>query len=105
MNRLADGSDGLAEAVADFTDRIVALSPTAVRQTLETYRASETMPLEQSLTLGMHLNQLLDAAGSFRDAGQAFAGKEGRGFLITRSARRWEIVLRLHSRTPRRGVS
>ena len=78
VNRLADGSDGLAEAVADFTDRIVALSPTAVRQTLETYRAAETMPLDQSLTLGLHLNQLLDAAGSFRDAGQAFAGKDGR---------------------------
>ena len=78
VNRLAHGGDGLAEAVADFTDRIVALSPTAVRQTLETYRAAETMPLDQSLTLGLHLNQLLDAAGSFRKAGQAFVGREGR---------------------------
>ena len=72
VNRLADGRDGLVDAVAGFTDRIVALAPTAVRQTLETYRAAETMPLDQSLTLGMHLNQLLDASGSFRAAGRSF---------------------------------
>lgn len=77
VNRLADGAEGLAAAVADFTDRIVALDANAVRQTLETYRAAETMPLDQSLTLGLHLNQLLDAAGSFRQAGQAFAGSGG----------------------------
>lgn len=76
VNRLADGHDGLADAVADFTDRIVALAPTAVRQTLETYRAAETMPLDQSLTLGMHLNQLLDASGSFRAAGRSFGRTE-----------------------------
>lgn len=78
VNRLADGSERLVEAVADFTDRIVALAPAAVRQTLETYRAAETMPLDQSLTLGMHLNQLLDAAGSFRQAGQVFSRTESR---------------------------
>ncbi|MYE12916.1 MAG: enoyl-CoA hydratase/isomerase family protein [Gammaproteobacteria bacterium] len=77
VNRLADGAGGLAAAVAEFTDRIVSLDANAVRQTLETYRAAETMPLDQSLTLGLHLNQLLDAAGSFRKAGQAFAGKDG----------------------------
>ncbi len=76
VNRLADGRDGLLDAVADFTDRIVALAPTAVRQTLETYRAAETMPLDQSLTLGMHLNQLLDASGSFRAAGRSFGRTE-----------------------------
>jgi enoyl-CoA hydratase/carnithine racemase len=75
LNQLVDGSAGLDAAVVDFTDRIVALEPTAVRQTLETYRAAETMPLDQSLTMGMHLNQLLDAAGSFKSAGQAFSGK------------------------------
>lgn len=77
VNRLADGAGGLAAAVAEFTDRIVSLDANAVRQTLETYRAAETMPLDQSLTLGLHLNQLLDAAGSFRKAGQAFARKDG----------------------------
>ena len=76
VNVLADGSGGLARALAEFTERIVALDPAAVRQTLETYRAAETMPLDQSLTLGQHLNQLLDAAGTFRAAGRAFAGKE-----------------------------
>ena len=77
VNRLADGAAGVAEAVAEFTRRIVALSPAAVQQTLETYRAAETMPLDQSLTLGLHLNQLLDAAGSFRKAGRRFVGDEG----------------------------
>ena len=76
VNVLADGGAGLAKALSEFTERIVALDPAAVRQTLETYRAAETMPLDQSLTLGQHLNQLLDAAGTFRSAGRAFAGKE-----------------------------
>ena len=77
VNRLADGAGGLAETVSEFMDRIVALDPSALRQTLETYRAAETMPLDQSLTLGLHLNQLLDAAGSFRRAGRRFVGTEG----------------------------
>jgi enoyl-CoA hydratase/carnithine racemase len=77
INLLADGSAELANALKEFTDRIVSLEPTAVRQTLETYRAAETMPLDQSLTLGLHLNQLLDASGSFKTAGEAFRGKEG----------------------------
>lgn len=79
VNRVADGSAGLAEALAELADRIVSLEPRAVRQTLETYRAAETMPLDQSLTLGLHLNQLLDAGGSFQAAGKAFAGDDGGG--------------------------
>lgn len=76
VNQLADGSAGLATALVEFTERIVALDAKAVRQTLETYRAAETMPLDQSLTLGLHLNQLLDASGSFKSAGQSFGRKE-----------------------------
>lgn len=76
INRLADGTDGLDSALADFLARILALDQTATRQTLETYRAAETMPLDQALTMGLHLNQLLDAAGSFQRAGDAFADRK-----------------------------
>jgi len=76
INHLTDGSDGLDTALAEFVDRIVALDQTAVRQTLETFRAAETMPLDQSLTMGLHLNQLLDAAGSFKRGGAAFAQRQ-----------------------------
>ena len=52
VNELADGSDALAESVRAFTDRIVKLAPLAVKQTLETFRATELMPIDQGLTMG-----------------------------------------------------
>ena len=76
VNQLVDGDEGLTIALTEFTDRIIALEASAVRQTLELYRAAETMPLDQSLTMGLHLNQLLDAAGSFKAAGASFGRKE-----------------------------
>lgn len=78
VNRLADGSDGLDAAVKDYVDRVIALDQSAIRQTLETYRAAETMPLDQSLTMGLHLNQLLDASGSFKRGGAAFAANQAK---------------------------
>lgn len=68
----------LDAALADFVDRIVALDQAAVRQTLETFRAAQTMPLDQSLTMGLHLNQLLDAGGSFSRGGAAFAERQAK---------------------------
>ena len=76
INRLADGSDGLKAVLGEFVEHIIGLNATAVRQTLETYRAAETMPLDHSLTVGMHLNQLLDASGSFKRGGAAFADRQ-----------------------------
>ncbi len=76
VNQLADGAQGLETLLAGFLDRIVALDAGAVAQTLETYRAAETMPLDQSLTMGMHLNQLLDASGAFQRGSQVFAGRQ-----------------------------
>ena len=73
VNQLADGTEGLEAALESYVDRIVALDPSAVQQTLETFRAAETMPLDQALTMGLHLNQLLDASGSFKRGGAAFA--------------------------------
>lgn len=78
VNHLADGSDGLDTALNDYVDRIIALEPSAVRQTLETFRAAETMPLDQSLTMGLHLNQLLDASGSFKRGGESFAANQAK---------------------------
>lgn len=76
VNELADGSDALAERVRAFTDKIVNLAPLAIKQTLETFRATELMPMEQGLTMGMHLNQLLDASGSFAKGGERLRNKK-----------------------------
>jgi len=70
VNQLADGSDALAKTVRAFTDRIAMLEPLAVQQTLETYRAAEQVSIDKGLTMGMHLNQLLDATGSFAKGGE-----------------------------------
>ena len=37
------------------------------------------MPLDQALTMGKHLNQLLDASGSFAAGSQEFAARTGKG--------------------------
>ena len=73
INRLADGSEGLAAEVGAFTNHILSLDPTAVRQTLAAHRAAESQPLEQALTAGITLNQLIEASGRFADGGAAFA--------------------------------
>jgi|GEM_PF-4372044 len=39
--------------------------------------AARSMPLDQALTMGKHLNQLLDASGSFAAGSQAFADRTG----------------------------
>ncbi len=69
INRLVDTADDLDAAVDGFVGRILELDPVAVRQTVETYRAARTMPLEQAFTMGEHLNQLIEATGGFKRKG------------------------------------
>lgn len=76
INRLADDPTGLDEIEAAFVGRIQALDPLSVRQTVETFRAARGVPLDQSMTMGRHLNQLLDAAGTFAKGGQAFSERK-----------------------------
>lgn len=78
INRLADGPAALAAAAQAFVDRILELDPVSVRQTIESYRAARSMPLEQAFTMGEHLNQLIDASGGFARGADRFADKDGR---------------------------
>jgi enoyl-CoA hydratase/carnithine racemase len=73
INRLADGADGLAAELSAFTNHILSLDPLAVRQTLAAYRAAESQPLEQALTAGITLNQLIEASGRFAEGRAAFS--------------------------------
>lgn len=73
VNRIADGADGLAEATDAFVGHILSLDAVAVRQTLAAYRAAESQPLEQALTAGITLNQLIEASGRFKSGGAAFS--------------------------------
>ena len=81
INELADGSDALVEHVYAFTDRLVKLAPLAIQQTLESFRAAKLVPIEQSLTMGLHLNQLLDASGSFAKGGESW--RSNRHFALS----------------------
>jgi methylglutaconyl-CoA hydratase len=73
INRLADGPESLAAEVKGFTDHILSLDALAVRQTLAAYRSAESQPLEQALTAGITLNQLIETSGRFTEGGAAFA--------------------------------
>ncbi len=73
VNRLADGAEGVAAATEAFVGHILSLDPVAVRQTLGAYRAAEAQPLEQALTAGITLNQLIEASGRFKSGGAAFS--------------------------------
>jgi len=72
VNRIADGADGLATERDAFVGHILSLDPLAVRQTVAAYRAAESQPLDQALTAGVTLNQLIEASGRFRQGGAAF---------------------------------
>ncbi len=73
INALADNEEALAALADDFVGRLLKLNPSAVKQTKEAFRAARTMPLDQAMIIGKHLNQLLDAAGSFAKGSAAFA--------------------------------
>ena len=75
VNRLADGAEELAAQEEAFVGHILGLDPVAVRQTLAAYRAAEAQPLEQALTAGITLNQLIEASGTFKAGGAAFSGR------------------------------
>ena len=78
INRIATGAAKLATLEADFTAKLVALDPIAVRLTKETHRAAGNMPLADALTLGKHLNALLLASGRIDEASAAYARRRGR---------------------------
>ena len=66
VNRLADGPEALAAERDAFVSHILSLDPVAVRQTVAAYRSTEAQPLEQALTAGITLNQLIEASGRFK---------------------------------------
>lgn len=78
INRLAADSAALAALEAEFTSKLVALDPIAVRLTKETHRAASNMPLADALTLGKQLNALLLASGRIDEASAAFAKRRAR---------------------------
>ena len=76
VNQLVEAADGMSAAIEVFTDRILALNPAAVKETLESWRAAESVPPEQALTGGLRLNQLLDASGRFALPDPSFSNKD-----------------------------
>ena len=76
VNALADDDAALPALADDFVGRLLKLNPGAVKQTKEAFRAARTMPLDQAMVIGKHLNQLLDAAGNFAAGSAAFAERE-----------------------------
>ena len=72
INALADDETALSALADDFVARLLRLNPAAVKQTKETFRAARSMPVDQAMTIGKHLNQLLDAAGNFKSGSKAF---------------------------------
>ncbi len=69
INRLADDAEDLAAIEVDFVGKLAALDPLAVKLTRDTFRAAETMPLDNALDMGRQLNQMLAALGRFQAAG------------------------------------
>ena len=78
INALAENDESLPALADDFVGRLLKLNPGAVKQTKEAFRAARTMPLDQAMVIGKHLNQLLDASGSFAKGSQAFADRGNR---------------------------
>ncbi len=78
INTLAENDDALPALAEDFVQRLRNLNPGAVKQTKEAFRAARTMPLDQAMVIGKHLNQLLDAAGNFAKGSQVFAERSNR---------------------------
>ncbi len=78
INRLAADAEELTRIEVDFVAALVALDPHAVALTKETHRAAASMPLEDALVMGKHLNALLAASGRIDEGAQAFAARRKR---------------------------
>ncbi|MDP6706031.1 MAG: enoyl-CoA hydratase/isomerase family protein [Alphaproteobacteria bacterium] len=76
VNRLAGDAAELARMEADFTDRLAALDPDAVRLTKELNRAALTMGHDDALQMGNNVNSLIAASGRFDEAVAAFAARK-----------------------------
>jgi hypothetical protein len=50
-----------------------------VALTREMFRAAETMPLDNALDMGKHLNSFLSASGWFAEGGKRFAAQKKGG--------------------------
>jgi enoyl-CoA hydratase/carnithine racemase len=70
INRLADDAAALDAVETAFVGALAALDPRAVKLTRDTFRAAETMPLDNALDMGRQLNQMLAALGRFQAAGR-----------------------------------
>jgi enoyl-CoA hydratase/carnithine racemase len=75
INRLAADAPALAAMEAEFSAKLAALDPAAVRLTKETHRAACNMPLADALAVGKQLNALLLASGRIDEASRAFAAR------------------------------
>lgn len=75
VNRLADDADDLERIEAQFAGHLASLDPRAVKLTRDTFRAAESMPLDNALDMGRQLNQLIAATGGFGKAGQKLGRK------------------------------
>ena len=75
INRLAEDAADLARLEQAFVGRLATLEPRAVKMTRDTFRAAETMPLDNALDMGRQLNQMIGALGGFAKAGQSLARK------------------------------
>ena len=72
INRLAADDADLTRVADDFIGGLLSLDPKAVALTRETFRAAETMPLDNALDMGKHLNQYLTASGWFERGAKQF---------------------------------
>jgi len=75
VSRVADNEAVLDTVETEFTSKLAALDPTAVRLTKETHRAAANMPLADALTMGKQLNALLLASGRIDEASESFAAR------------------------------
>jgi len=75
INRLAEENADLARIEVEFVGRLAALDRGAVRMTREIFRAAETMPIAEALTMGKHMNNLIAATGGFAQAGRKLGKK------------------------------
>lgn len=75
INRLAENAADLASLESEFVGHLASLDPRAVKFTRDTFRAAESMPLDNALDMGRQLNQLIAATGGFAKAGQKLSRK------------------------------
>ncbi|MGE0202116.1 MAG: enoyl-CoA hydratase/isomerase family protein [Hyphomicrobiaceae bacterium] len=79
VNRVATDASELSRIEQEWSERLAALDPTAVKLTKEAHRTIASMPISEALVVGRNLNALMMSTGRISEAARRLKAAKAAG--------------------------